>query len=54
MPVMYVIPRHAIDATRIKAVRRPDRAGYGPEYQISDLERHEFDIVDLSVLVRGL
>lgn len=51
-PVLYVIPRCAIDRVRIKEVRRQDRAGYGPEFQILDLLRNEFDIVDLSGLVR--
>lgn len=51
-PVLYVIPRAAIDPGRIKEVRRNDRAGYGPEYQIVDLQAHEFDIVDLTGLVR--
>jgi hypothetical protein len=51
-PVLYVVPRTNIDATRIKEVRRNDRAGYGPEYQIFDLRENEFDIVDLSGLVR--
>jgi hypothetical protein len=50
-PVLYVIPRMAIDAGRIKEVPRNDRAGYGPELQIADLQREEFDIVDLSGLV---
>jgi hypothetical protein len=53
MPILYVIPRHAIDPSRITEVRRPDRAGYGQEYQIHDLLRNEFDIIDLSVIVRG-
>ena len=51
-PVLYVIPRHGINASRIKEVRRKDRASYGPEYQILDLRDGEFDIVDLSGLVR--
>jgi hypothetical protein len=51
-PVLYVIPRHAVDASRKKEVRRKDRAGYGPEYKIPDLRDGEFDIVDLSGLVR--
>jgi hypothetical protein len=52
-PVLYVIPRSGIASTRIIEVKRGDRAGYGPEYQIVDLERHEFDIIDLSALVRA-
>jgi hypothetical protein len=47
-PVLYVIPRVSINPARIILVRRPDRAGYGPEHQIVDLKRHEFDIIDLS------
>lgn len=51
-PVLYVIPKAGIDPSRIIEVKRADRAGYGPEYQILDLQPHEFDIVDLSGLVR--
>jgi hypothetical protein len=51
-PVLYVIPRSQIlPVHRIKEVKRADRAGYGPELQITDLQRHEFDIIDLSSLV---
>jgi|SRR5215469_2923349 len=52
-PVLYVIPKAGIDPSRIIEVKRADRAGYGPEYQILDLQPHEFDIVDLSGLVRA-
>jgi hypothetical protein len=51
-PVLYVIPTAVIDPARITTVPRPSRAGYGPEYQITDLMRNEFDILDLSALVR--
>lgn len=52
-PVLYVIPREGImPVSRIKEVKLKDRAAYGPELQITDLQRHEFDIVDLSSLVR--
>lgn len=45
-PVLYVIPRKPIeDAGRLKAVRREDRAAFGPELQIVDLAPHEFDII---------
>jgi hypothetical protein len=53
-PVLYVIPRANIDATRVIEVQRKDRAGYGPEKQITDLRSHEFDIIDLSGLVPAL
>jgi len=33
-------------------VKRQERAGYGPELQIADLRRHEFDIIDLSAMAR--
>jgi hypothetical protein len=46
-PVLYVIPRSAIAPARIISVPRVDRAGYGPELQIVDLQRHEFDIIEL-------
>ena len=51
-PVLYVIPRQGIAPARILQVPRADRAGYGPEYKIVDLQSNEFDIVDLSALVR--
>jgi hypothetical protein len=47
-PVLYVIPTASMDPKRIIEVKRPDRAGYGPEFQIVDLKRSEFDIIDLS------
>jgi hypothetical protein len=47
-PVLYVIPKAGIDPARVIEVERNDRAGYGPEHQILDLQRDEFDIVDLS------
>lgn len=53
-PVLYVIPKAGIAPNRIIEVQRRDRAGYGPEYQIVDLERDEFDIIDMSGLVRAL
>ena len=51
-PVLYVIPHLSIDRNRIILVKRPDRAGYGPEFQIADLRRDEFDIIDLSAMMR--
>jgi hypothetical protein len=53
-PVLYVIPKAGIAPDRIVEVQRKDRAGYGPEKQIADLRAHEFDIIDLSGLVRSL
>jgi len=49
--IRYIIPRATIDPSRIEQVPRNDRAGYGPEFRIVDLQRDEFDIVDLSGLV---
>jgi hypothetical protein len=47
--VLYVIPRAPIVAAgRLTEVRRIDRAGYGPELQIRDLRRDEFDIIELA------
>jgi hypothetical protein len=47
-PVLYVIPRGPIEAAgRLKSVQRPDRAGHGPEQQITDLMPNEFDVVEL-------
>lgn len=51
-PILYVIPKNGIDPSRIVQVKRDDRAGYGPEYQIVDLNRSEFDIIDLSAMMR--
>jgi hypothetical protein len=47
-PVLYVIPKAGINPSRIISVPRKDRAGYGPELQIPDLRREEFDLIDLS------
>jgi hypothetical protein len=46
-PVLYVIPRQNIHPLRIVPVTRPGRAAYGPELQIVDLQRHEFDIIEI-------
>jgi hypothetical protein len=47
-PVLYVIPRAPIEAGgRLISVRRPDRGAYGPELQIIDLLRDEFDIIEI-------
>lgn len=53
-PVLYVIPRANIAAARVIEVKRNDRAGYGPERQIVDLQLTEFDVIDLSGLVPPL
>lgn len=45
-PVLYVIPRAPIElAGRLHQVPHPDRASYGPELQIDDLHRNEFDLI---------
>jgi hypothetical protein len=47
-PVLYVIPSDPVVAAgRLISVPRRDRAAYGPELQINDLRRHEFDIIEL-------
>ncbi len=49
-PVLYVIPRSPLElAGRIQAVPRRDRAAHGPELQIKDLRRDEFDIIELHI-----
>lgn len=53
-PILYVIPRANISASRVIEVQRKDRAGYGPEKQIVDLQLSEFDVIDLSGLVPPL
>lgn len=45
-PVLYVIAIGSIAPARIKQVKRKDRAAYGPELQIVDLQRHEFDSIE--------
>jgi hypothetical protein len=49
-PVLYLIPRNGIHPSRIQTIKRPDRAAYGPEYKIVDLQVHEFDIIELWTL----
>jgi hypothetical protein len=47
-PLLYIIPRHAIEAAgRLEHVPRKQRAAYGPELRISDLQPHEFDIIEV-------
>jgi hypothetical protein len=49
-PVLYVIPiAPIIAARRLQSVRRSDRAGHGPEQQILDLRRDEFDIIEFAL-----
>ena len=50
-PVLYVIPREPIErAGRLVQVRRSARAAHGPELQITDLHRDEFDIIELDIV----
>lgn len=44
-PLIYVIPYDRV-AVRVEAVPRAERAGFSPEYRISDLDRSEFDIIE--------
>jgi len=47
-PLLYIIPRHTIEAAgRLEHVPRKQRAAYGPELRISDLQPHEFDIIEV-------
>jgi len=49
-PVLYIIPRAPIEAAgRRKKVPLSARAAYGPEFQISDLHRSEFDLIECSL-----
>ena len=45
-PMLYVIGVGAVGPARILAVPRRARAAYGPELQIVDLQRHEFDCIE--------
>jgi hypothetical protein len=47
-PRLYVIPRARVEESgRLYAVPVQKRAGIGPEFQILDLRRSEFDIISL-------
>ena len=45
-PLVYVIPRAMVES-RLEAVPPKKRASFGPEYIITDLRRHEFDIIEM-------
>lgn len=45
-PLLYVIPRILVEP-RLKTVPMEKRAGLGPEYIIEDLQRSEFDLIEL-------
>jgi hypothetical protein len=46
-PTLYVIPKEPIVAAgRLISVPPNKRAAYGPELQISDLQQHEFDMIE--------
>jgi hypothetical protein len=47
-PMLYLIPRSMIDASRLKLVHPSKRAGLGPEYIIEDLDSTEFETLELS------
>ena len=52
-PRLYVIPREEIErADRLHAVPVQKRAGIGPEFQILDLHRSEFDMIVLEPMLR--
>ena len=44
-PLVYVIPRHIV-ASRLILVPVAQRASFGAEYIIQDLDRNEFDIIE--------
>ncbi len=45
-PIVYLIPRHLIDPTRLQLVPAAQRAGLGNEFVIRDLKREEFEIME--------
>jgi hypothetical protein len=45
-PLLFVIPLEPV-RSRLKAVPHPQRAAYGPEWQIEDLQIAEFDVIEL-------
>jgi hypothetical protein len=42
-PLLYVIPKSAIDPARVELVPFAERAGIGDEFRIRDLRGNEFD-----------
>ncbi len=46
-PLIYVISRAIINTSRIQLVPLTHRAGFGNEFIISDLQRNEFDIIEV-------
>jgi hypothetical protein len=46
-PLLYVIPCTAAILPRLQNVPAPNRAGLGAEYIIQDLQRNEFDLLEL-------
>lgn len=45
-PLIFVIPYAAV-AERVRVVPMQQRASFGREYIISDLKRHEFEIIEI-------
>lgn len=46
-PVLYLIPKAGVTTgARLKSVPYGRRAAYGPEWQIHDLQIHEFDLIE--------
>jgi hypothetical protein len=46
-PLIYTIPRALIDPSRLNLVPLHSRAGFGTEFIISDLQRDEFDLIEV-------
>jgi hypothetical protein len=44
-PLLFVMPFHLVEA-RLQEVPRARRASIEPEYIVSDLKSHEFDIIE--------
>jgi len=44
-PLLYIIPKAGIDASRVELVPIGERAGLGDEFRIRDLRGTEFDKV---------
>lgn len=45
-PLLYIIPRTLV-ASRMRVVPPDRRASFGPEYIVEDLQRFEFDTIEL-------
>lgn len=46
-PIVYIIPRVNLESSRVQLVAPEKRASLGVEYIVPDLDRNEFDMIEL-------